>query len=136
MGLPVPSAPRGTGQPRAGQTQTVFPFRRKRWTPVNGRSIMLSWPSSLKYFLGGKRELEEACRNTLCLPSIPPTCRESKRGAVWEDEEGSGMELSPVAVPTRGFSCWGACPTTGTLRAQDTAHGPSCRPDPSRVPHP
>lgn len=111
------------------------PFRRKRWTPVNGRSIVFSWPSSLKYFLGGKRELE-ACRNTLCLPSIPPACRESKRGAVWEEEEGSGMELSAVAVPTRGFSRWGACPTTGTLRAQDPAHGPSYRPDPSRMPHP
>lgn len=130
----VPSAPRGTGQPQPGQTQTVFPFVRKRWTPVNGRSTMFSWPSSLKYFLGGKRELE-ASRNALCLSSIhPPPCHESKR--VWEEEEGSGMELSPGAVPTRGLSCWGACPAMDTLRARDTAHGPSCRPDPSRVPHP
>lgn len=56
---------------------------------------------------------------------------ESKRGAVWRGEEGSGMELSPVAVPTSGFSCWGTCPAAGTLRAQDTSHCPSCR-----VPHP
>lgn len=126
---------------RPGEQDSLGQARHRLFFLSEGRDGHLSmaeasfsWPSSLKYFLGGKRELE-ACWNTLCLPRIPPACRESKRGAVWE-EDGSGMELSPVAVPTRGFSCWGACPTTGTLRAQDTAHGPSCTPDLSRVPHP
>lgn len=40
------------------------------------------------------------------------------------------MQLSPVAVPTRGFSCWGTRPAAGTLSVQDTSHCPSCRPDP------
>lgn len=77
------------------------PFRRKRWTPVNGRSIVFSWPSSLKYFLGGKRELE-ACRNTLCLPSIPPHAVKAKEGQSGRRRRAVGWSFPQWQCPPEG----------------------------------